>query len=62
VGLVWISKDEYFYQMKVARKLERVQHIKGVAGQFFKVGNFEKAARIYQKINGYYNFGDATNN
>jgi RecG-like helicase len=62
MGLVWISKDEYFYQQKVSRKLERIQHFKNVAGQFFKGGNFLKAAKIYQKINGYYNFGDANNN
>ena len=24
MGLVWISKDEYFYQQTVARKLERI--------------------------------------
>ena len=42
--------------------MERIQHLKGVAGQFFKVGDFLKAARIYQKINGYYNFGDSSNN
>jgi len=62
IGLCYISKDEYFYQMKVARKLARIQHLKGIAGNFFKAGVFEKAARIYQKINGYYNFGDSTNN
>lgn len=26
------------------------------------MGNFKKAADLYQKINGYYNFGDSTNN
>lgn len=36
--------------------------MKGIAGQFFKVGNFKKAAKLYQKINGYYNFGDVANN
>ncbi len=62
MALVWISKDEYFYQQNVAKKLERIQHLKGIAGQFFKAGNFEKAGRVYQKINGYFNFGDSTNN
>jgi len=36
--------------------------LKTVAGRFFKAGNFKKAASLYQKVNGYYNFGDATNN
>ena len=36
--------------------------LKGTATQFFKAGNFKKAADLYQKINGYYNFGDSTNN
>jgi hypothetical protein len=33
-----------------------------VAGHFFKAGNYQKAAKLYQRINGYYNFGDAANN
>lgn len=37
-----------------------------MATKFFKANqlhnNFKKAADMYQKINGYYNFGDATNN
>ena len=57
-----LSKDVYFYQLPVAAKLARVNHLKGVAGQFFKVGNFEKAAKLYQRVNGYYNFGDTRNN
>lgn len=48
--------------MTVAEKLARVKYLKGVAGQFFQVGNFKKAAKLYQKINGYYNFGDVKNN
>ena len=36
--------------------------MKNIAGQFFKKGNFKKASKIYQKINGYYSFGDSTNN
>ena len=36
--------------------------MKLIAGAFFKTGNFKKAAKLYQKINGYYNFGDSTNN
>lgn len=48
--------------MSVADKLARIQHLKTVAGNFFKIGNFKKAGKLYQKINGYYNFGDSTNN
>jgi len=32
------------------------------AGDFFKLGKYAKAAKIYQKVNGYYNFGDVANN
>ena len=62
IGLATISKDEYFYQMFVNRKLERINHLKSIAGAFFKIGNFDKAGKMYQKINGYFNFGDSTNN
>ena len=62
LGLAAVSKDEYFYQMFVANKLARINHLKSVAGAFFKLGNYEKAAKLYQKINGYFNFGDSTNN
>lgn len=36
--------------------------LKTTAGEFFKLGNLKKAAKVYQKINGYYNFGDVANN
>lgn len=62
IGLATVSKDEYFYQMFVANKLARITHLKSIAGSFFKLGNYAKAAKLYQKINGYFNFGDSTNN
>lgn len=55
----------YFYKLLVSEKLEHVLRLKGTAGKFFKSSlpnGFKKAADLYQKINGYYNFGDATNN
>lgn len=36
--------------------------LKACAGEFFKLANQVKAAKIYQKINGYFNFGDVANN
>ena len=39
-----------------------MQRLKGIAGEFFKRGNLAKAAKLYQKINGYFNFGDVANN
>jgi tetratricopeptide (TPR) repeat protein len=33
--------------MPVANKLARIQHLKTIAGNFFKAGNFRKAAKIY---------------
>ncbi|TNV81229.1 hypothetical protein FGO68_gene13209 [Halteria grandinella] len=62
IGLISTSHDVYFYQYTVQQKLDRVNHLKTVAGNFFKAGNFAKAAKLYQRINGYYNFGDAANN
>ena len=55
----------YFYKMTVKEKLAHVQRLKATATKFFKSGydnGFKKAADLYQKINGYYNFGDGTNN
>ena len=55
----------YFYKMTVKEKLEHCLRLKTTATNFFKSGydnGFKKAADLYQKINGYYNFGDATNN
>jgi hypothetical protein len=52
--------------MKVQDKLKHVQRLKETATNFFKSQNIsnslKKAADIYQKINGYYNFGDSSNN
>lgn len=43
-------------------KLTYIEKLKSTAGAFFKANNLVKAAKIYQKINGYYNFGDVANN
>jgi tetratricopeptide (TPR) repeat protein len=61
-SLMDCSYPGYFYKLTVQEKLAHILGLKATATQFFKAGNFKKAAAIYQKINGYYNFGDSTNN
>ena len=46
----------------VASKLKILSRIKVTAGEFYKRGNQVKAVKIYRKIHGYFNFGDAANN
>ena len=52
----------------MADKLKHVLRLKATATRFFKAdpklvtNHLKKAADIYQKINGYFNFGDSTNN
>ena len=54
--------------MLVADKLKHVLKLKATATRFFKSdpkvvkNHLKKAADLYQKINGYFNFGDSTNN
>lgn len=52
--------------MTVKAKLQHVLRLKDTATNFFKsqhiTNSLKKAADIYQKINGYYNFGDSSNN
>ena len=62
VTLYGITNTSYFYKNPAVKKLEILTRIKGNAGEFFKRGNFTKAAKIYQKVNGYFNFGDVSNN
>lgn len=62
ISLLDCSYPRYFYKLLVVQKLEHIQYLKGMATKFFKAGNYKKAADLYQKINGYYNFGDSTNN
>jgi len=62
VSLFGIENTSYFYKLLIADKLAYVRRLKENAGKFFKIGNFKKAAKIYQKINGYYSFGDTGNN
>ena len=62
VSLFGIENTSYFYKLLIADRLAYVRRLKETAGKFFKAGNFKKAAKIYQKINGYYNFGDTGNN
>lgn len=62
VSLFGIENTSYFYKLLIADKLAYIRRLKATAGQFFKAQNFKKAAKLYQKINGYYNFGDTGNN
>ena len=54
------DRPESMHKLLLAEKRQRIEFSKNVANQFFKIGNIKKAAKLYQKINGYYNFGDIT--
>lgn len=62
IHLVDFDKPESMYKLNAEGKLKRVKHIKEVATEFFKLGEWKRACKFYQKINGYYNFGDISNN
>ncbi len=62
VTLFGIDNTSYFYKNKAAEKLEILLKLKVTAGEFFKLGHYTKAAKVYQKANGYFNFGDVANN
>ena len=65
ITLLDSTYPQYFYKLTVQEKLEHVLRLKATATRFFKSklhNNFKKAADLYQKINGYFNFGDSTNN
>jgi len=61
-ALFGIGNTKYFYKYSVAEKLATVERLKAIAGDFFKMPNLKKAAKVYQRINGWFNFGDAGNN
>ena len=50
------------YRLTLAKKKERIDYIKDTATKFFKNQNYKRACKLYQRINGYYNFGDISNN
>lgn len=56
------DQPEAFYKLPIEEKLKRIQDYKKIATDFFKAEEYKKACKMYQKINGYYNFGDANNN
>ena len=60
--LYGVKNTSYFYKNVIADKYAYCMRLKLRAGDFFKLGNYAKAAKIYQKVNGYYNFGDVANN
>lgn len=68
ITLLDSQHPQYFYKLLVADKLKHVLRLKATATRFFKAdpklvtNHLKKAADIYQKINGYFNFGDSTNN
>ena len=47
VSLYSIANIHYFYKLKVEDKLAYAEKLKGKAGDFFKQGNLQKAAKIY---------------
>lgn len=47
VSLFGIENTSYFYKLPIAEKLANLLRLKGIAGEFFKLGNFTKAAKIY---------------
>ena len=56
------DEPEAFNKLSIQDKLTRIQSFKKIATDFFKAEEFKKAWKMYQKINGYYTFGDANNN
>ena len=54
ITLLDAKHTKYFYRNPAAEKLAVIERIKGIAGEFFKIGNYSKAAKIYQRINGFY--------
>lgn len=50
------------YRLKLNKKKERIERLKTIAAKFFKAGNVKRSCKLYQKINGYFNFGDISNN
>mmetsp|Transcript_20906 Transcript_20906/g.25697 ORF Transcript_20906/g.25697 Transcript_20906/m.25697 type:complete len:251 (+) Transcript_20906:1048-1800(+) len=62
ISLFGIENTSYFYKNVLADKLSILLRLKATAGEFFKRNNPRKAAKIYQKANGYFNFGDVANN
>lgn len=62
VSLYSIKNTSYFYKLVMVDKIAYVERLKAKAGEFYKQGNLAKSAKIYQKINGYFNFGDVNNN
>jgi len=44
--------------VKISEKLQRLSNLKATATKFYKLGKIKKAAKLYQKISGYFNFGD----
>ena len=47
VSLYSIKNTSYFYKLPVAQKIDYVNRLKTKAGDFFKAGNLQKAAKIY---------------
>ena len=54
ITLLDAKHTKYFYRNSAAEKLVAIKRLKGIAGEFFKLGNYSKAAKIYQRINGFY--------
>lgn len=48
--LEWTQKEAMF-KLPIAEKIERITFLKGVSSQLFKAQKFDKASKIYDRIN-----------
>ncbi|CAI2361261.1 unnamed protein product [Moneuplotes crassus] len=66
IHLLDFDQPEAFFKLPIKQKVERLLDFKRIATDFFKAtklkNHIKKACKMYQKINGYFNFGDANNN
>jgi hypothetical protein len=62
ITLLDTKHTKYFYRNPAAEKLTVIERVKSIAAEFFKMGNYAKAGKIYQRIIGFYSFGDVANN
>ena len=58
--VVKTDRPSVLRDLVIAQKKERILFLKGLAGEMFKLNKLKKACKLYQKINGYYNFGDVS--
>lgn len=57
-----MEQKDYLFKLTVAEKINRIMFLKNISGKMFKAQKYQKAEKIYKRMNHFFKGKDAKNN